>query len=173
VKEEKVRIAIPGSILKVKYTNKVETSRTKIFYKIVDTDPSSDLALVRAMEPIGKGVAIGCTEPKLLDRVYAIGNPLGVLFDTVTVGNVSSTTRSYRDLNIPNRDDPTDDGEHGFVQHTAPIAPGSSGGGLFNDAGQLIGVNVRGTPIGSIYLAVTLDEIKDFLKKNKVKVCGL
>ncbi len=172
VKKETVRISVPGHILKIKYTGGVESSRTQIFYKIVASEKATDLALVKTAEPVGKGVPVSCTPPMLLDRVYAIGNPLGVLFNTVTTGRVSSLNRSYRDIGITNYDDPTDDGEHTFIQHTAPIAPGSSGGGLFNDQGQLVGVNVRGTPVGSVFLSVHTSDIKQFLNNNSVKVCN-
>ena len=59
------------------------------------------------------------------DRVVAIGNPLG-LEQTVSEGIVSG-------LRIM-------DGQRSVVQITAPISPGSSGGGLFNSKGDIIGL---------------------------------
>jgi S1-C subfamily serine protease len=66
--------------------------------------------------------------------------------------------------------DATDDGEHGLVQHTAVIAPGNSGGALYNADGHFVGVNVRGMP-GGFGFAVPLSDVRAFLKKNDVEVC--
>lgn len=58
-------------------------------------------------------------------RAYAIGNPRG-LENTMSDGIVSGI-RKYR-------------GTLEAIQTTAPISPGSSGGGLFDDQGRLIGI---------------------------------
>ncbi|MCW3475250.1 trypsin-like peptidase domain-containing protein [Limobrevibacterium gyesilva] len=63
------------------------------------------------------------------DAVIAIGNPLG-LSSTVTTGIVSALDRNIQQ-------GPYD----AFIQTDAAINPGNSGGGLFNAAGELIGVN--------------------------------
>ncbi|MBE6652343.1 MAG: trypsin-like serine protease [Ruminococcaceae bacterium] len=64
------------------------------------------------------------------EDILAIGNPLGALGGTVTEGMISATAR---DISI-----------NGIVmtllQVSAPINPGNSGGGLFNMAGDLVGI---------------------------------
>lgn len=64
------------------------------------------------------------------EDILAIGNPLGSLGGTVTEGMISATAReiSISGLNMT------------LLQVSAPINPGNSGGGLFNLAGELIGV---------------------------------
>jgi hypothetical protein len=62
------------------------------------------------------------------DRVYAIGAPKGLEL-TLTEGLVSSIRE-------------TTDGR--VIQTSAPISPGSSGGGLFDTHGNLIGITVGG-----------------------------
>jgi hypothetical protein len=57
-------------------------------------------------------------------RVYAIGAPMGLEL-TISEGIVSSLRA-------------VDGGT--MIQTTAPVSPGSSGGGLFNSEGQLVGV---------------------------------
>ncbi|MEA2856104.1 MAG: serine protease Do [Methylobacteriaceae bacterium] len=62
------------------------------------------------------------------DRVFAIGNPLG-LQGTVTSGIVSA---KHRDLSGPYDE---------FIQTDAAINHGNSGGPLFNTKGEVIGIN--------------------------------
>ncbi len=64
------------------------------------------------------------------EDILAIGNPLGSLGGTVTEGMVSATARQ---INISGTD-------MTLLQVSAPINPGNSGGGLFNLAGELVGV---------------------------------
>ncbi|MEI9941524.1 MAG: trypsin-like peptidase domain-containing protein [Pseudomonadota bacterium] len=59
------------------------------------------------------------------DSVLAIGHPLG-LEDTVSNGLISAVRDVHAGLRV--------------LQISAPIAPGSSGGPLFNDRGEVIGV---------------------------------
>lgn len=60
--------------------------------------------------------------------VTAIGSPRGVI-NTVSSGNISNIV--YYSEEIPD-----------YIQFTAPISPGSSGGALFNDNGAVIGLCV-------------------------------
>jgi serine protease Do len=84
----------------------------------------------------------------------AIGNPLGELGGTVTEGIVSALDR---DIVI--------DGESmKLLQTSAAINPGNSGGGLFNSAGELIGiVNAKssGTGIEGLGFAIPANLVKD------------
>jgi serine protease Do len=98
-------------------------------YPVVDVlavDPKHDLALLR-IEAAGMGVlTLGDSEAVHAgDSVVAIGHPLG-LEDTVSNGLVSAIR--------------VIDPERTVLQISAPIAPGSSGGPLFSDKGEVIGV---------------------------------
>jgi serine protease Do len=66
---------------------------------------------------------------RVADRVLAIGNPLG-LGGSVTRGIVSALNRDIRDT-------PFDD----YIQTDAAINHGNSGGPLFNERGEVIGMN--------------------------------
>ena len=66
---------------------------------------------------------------RVADHVLAIGNPLG-LGGTVTQGIVSALNRDIRDT-------PFDD----YIQTDASINHGNSGGPLFNERGEVIGMN--------------------------------
>ena len=66
---------------------------------------------------------------RVADRVLAIGNPLG-LGGSVTRGIVSALNRDIRDTQF-------DD----YIQTDAAINHGNSGGPLFNEGGEVIGMN--------------------------------
>ncbi len=74
---------------------------------------------------------MGCSADLVVgEDVIAIGNPLGSLGGTVTNGIISATARKIYIDGIGMT----------LLQTNAAISPGNSGGGLFNMAGQLIGI---------------------------------
>lgn len=95
-----------------------------------DPDRDRDLCLLSATHDLGgRPVVIApIAEVKVGERAYAIGAPLGLEL-TMTDGLVSSLRHLNRE--------PLPD-----IQTSAAIAPGSSGGGLFDAQGRLIGVTV-------------------------------
>jgi putative serine protease PepD len=107
-------------------------------FTVVGTDPTGDLAVVRAQGVSGlTPIAIGSSKDvKVGEQVVAIGSPLG-LQGTVTDGIVSALDRPVA----------AGDGGSGNVtvlnaiQTDAAINPGNSGGALVNMNGELIGVN--------------------------------
>lgn len=64
-------------------------------------------------------------EIKIGEKVYAIGTPDGQEA-TLSQGNISNPVREFDGIRR--------------IQFTAPISPGSSGGGLFNEKGNVIGI---------------------------------
>lgn len=82
------------------------------------------------------------------ERVVAIGSPLG-LKHTVSDGVVSAIRRHEGVT---------------YIQTTAPISSGSSGGPLFNSLGELVGLTTASIPEGqNINLAVAIDHLVDLL----------
>ena len=98
---------------------------------IVGLDPKTDLALLKvATDGALPFVELGDSDKaRVGEWVVAVGNPFG-LGGTVTVGIVSALGR---DINSGPYDD--------YLQIDAPINRGNSGGPLFNNRGQVIGVN--------------------------------
>ena len=97
---------------------------------VVGADPLTDIALLDIDASGLSTVAFGSSEEvRVGDEVIAVGNPFG-LGGTVTTGIVSA-----KDRNI--NAGPFDE----FIQTDAAINRGNSGGPLFNDQGEVIGVN--------------------------------
>jgi hypothetical protein len=94
--------------------------------EVLAADPVRDLAVLR-VDATNMGIlALGDSDSvRPGDSVVAIGHPLG-LEDTVSNGLVSAVRQVDPTLTV--------------LQISAPIAPGSSGGPLFNDKGEVIGV---------------------------------
>ena len=98
--------------------------------KVVGTDPLTDIALLDIEGSNLPTVTFGSSAAmRVGDEVIAMGNPFG-LGGTVTTGIVSA-----KDRNI--NAGPFDE----FIQTDAAINRGNSGGPLFNDRGEVIGVN--------------------------------
>jgi S1-C subfamily serine protease len=160
VTTEKVRVAVPGTVSLLTFKNHDETSRAVYRFKIVASDKDSDLALLQTTAKMTGATAakIACKAPTRGDHVYAVGNPYAVMYANVSDGIVSSTDRTYKLYGID------DQGDHNVTQHTASIWGGNSGGALYNDAGELIGVNVRGRE--TLALAVSLEDVKALLARE-------
>ncbi len=101
--------------------------------KIVGIDEATDLAILKIdarnlpVLPWGDSSKL-----KVAEWVLAIGNPFGVLNQTVTLGIVSATGRNLQGSLATYVD---------FIQTDAAINQGNSGGALVNARGELIGIN--------------------------------
>lgn len=104
--------------------------------KVVGTDPETDVAVIQIdgtnlpILPLGDSDRL-----RVGDWAIAIGNPLGQLRGSVTVGIVSAQGRT--DLNIYGGTPEYQD----FIQTDASINFGNSGGPLCNIRGEAIGIN--------------------------------
>lgn len=112
--------------------------------EVVGTDPSTDLAVIRIVDPPATlKTATFADSSKLVvgEPVMAIGNPLG-LSDTVTTGIVSALNRpvTTKEVNPAAGDQGNGVVVTAAVQTSAAINPGNSGGALLNTRGELIGI---------------------------------
>lgn len=109
--------------------------RTELDATLVGSDERSDVAVLKVTSPkdssfpalpIGDSNALKVGEP-----VLAIGSPFG--FDySASAGIVSAKSRSFsRETSVP------------FIQTDVALNPGNSGGPLFNQRGEVIGINSR------------------------------
>ena len=109
--------------------------------RIIGTDPSTDLALVKIEGEDLPTIPVGDSDQlKIGEWVLAVGNPFNMT-STVTAGIVSAKARS---LGVYNN------GVESFIQTDAAINQGNSGGALVNARGELVGINsVLYSPTGS------------------------
>lgn len=129
--------------------------------KVVGTDPSTDLAVVK-IEADGElpVAALGDSDSlQAGETVIAIGNPLGLEFQgTVTVGVISALNRTLDTI----------DQRFKLIQTDAAINPGNSGGALVTTDGKVVGVNsakIMKEGIEGIGFAIPINSAKGIIEQ--------
>ncbi len=136
--------------------------RREIDAKVVGSDERTDVALLKVEGNNFPSLSVGNVDQlKVGQPVLAIGSPFG--FDySASAGIVSAKSRNMMgETSVP------------FIQTDVALNPGNSGGPLFNQQGQVVGVNSRifsgtGGYMGlsfSIPIDVAMDVV-DQLKNN-------
>ena len=131
--------------------------------KVVGTDTTNDVAVLKVEAENLPAVVLGSSDDLIVgDQVVAIGNPLGELTSTMTVGYVSAKDR-----------DVTTDGKTiNMIQTDAAINSGNSGGPLFNMKGEVVGIttakysgsSASGASIESIGFAIPIDDVSGMVQ---------
>ncbi|MGM0946025.1 MAG: S1C family serine protease [Bacteroidota bacterium] len=105
--------------------------------KVIGTDPTTDLALLKIEESGLPFVRFGDSDQTQIGEwVLAVGNPFN-LNSTVTAGIISAKARNIGILRGVENNLQVE----AFLQTDAVVNPGNSGGALVNLAGELIGIN--------------------------------
>ncbi len=138
---------------------------------IIGSDTASDVAVLKIeAEGLTPAVVGDSNALAVGEEVVAVGNPLGNLSGTVTNGIVSALDR---DVAIENNDGSILN--LSLIQTNASISPGNSGGGLFNMAGELVGiVNAKSEASGAeglgfaIPINTAIDIAQDLLENGYV-----
>lgn len=119
--------------------------------QLVGTDEQTDVAVIRIKASGLTAANIGNSDELVFgDLAVAIGNPLGELGGTATVGIISALDR---EVTIDNK-------TMSLLQTDASINPGNSGGGLFNQYGELVGLVVAkssGSNVEGIGFAIPIN----------------
>ena len=135
-------------VVKGGYTIKVKLGNTTYYAQsIVNFDEAKDIVLIQVNTGGKKTpyLELNSTPPTVGDTVYAVGSSLGL------TGTFSSGIVSYASRQI--------DGVK-FIQTTAPVSSGNSGGPLINEYGEVIGMNTATYADGqNLNLAVTASDI--------------
>jgi S1-C subfamily serine protease len=128
--------------------------------KVVAFDEKHDLAL---LEAVGKAVPshrvakLAKATPEVGETVHIVGQTIGMYW-TYIQGNVSA----YRGKDMVKGKD----SEGPWMQVSSPMFYGNSGGGAFNDYGELVGIAdwIKRAPEMGFF--VHLDTIRSFLDSN-------
>ena len=98
---------------------------------VVGTDSKTDIAVLKIEATGLTPVVVGDSDSlQVGEFAMAVGNPLGELGGTVTDGIISALDR---EVTVENQ-------TMNLLQTNAAVSPGNSGGGLFNERGELIGI---------------------------------
>jgi len=124
--------------------------------ELLAVDPHRDLALLQTVEH-GVPIKLGDSDKlEVGEIVLAIGSPLGLLENSVTMGVVSAVGRSISSREILLED---------LIQTDAAINPGNSGGPLINLEGEAIGVTTAIIPFAQgIGFAIPINTVKRFIE---------
>ena len=121
--------------------------------EVMALDPARDLAVLRTAARTPRPLILGDSgQVQPGEHVVAIGNPLG-FGDTVSDGLLSAVRK------LP---------QITLLQISAPISHGSSGGPVFNDHGQVIGVSALVVAGGqNLNFAIPINAVKGMLAGDK------
>jgi serine protease Do len=111
-------------------------------------DVDGDLAVVSVDTADAPALAVAGSAPRMGDAVVALANPGGRAVRT-SVGFVSALDVAFRG--------PGGRRVRGAIEHTAPLARGSSGGPVVDVLGNLVGIDTHRVGDG-FYLALPADE---------------
>ncbi len=142
--------------------------------KVIGTDPSTDVALIKIEGTGLPHATIGdSTKLRVGDIVLAVGAPMG-LEQSVTHGIVSALGRSAMGIIGSKRGEA---GYENFIQTDAAINPGNSGGPLVDAQGRVIGINsaieTQSGMFAGIGLAIpvnmAMSVVRDLIDTGKVQ----
>lgn len=139
---------------------------TTLQAEIVGYDTTNDVALLKVEKEGLPYVTLGSSDALTVgDMVAAIGNPLGELTSTLTVGYVSAKDRIVD----------TDGSVINMLQTDAAINSGNSGGPLFNMQGEVVGITTAkysgnsdsGASIEGLGFAIPMDDVSGIISDLK------
>lgn len=127
--------------------------------EVLATNASRDVALVQTESLGTDGLPLNPTDLPVGSRVFVIGSPLGEQNEsTVSSGIISA----YR----------TEDGLK-YIQSDVNVMGGNSGGPMFDELGNVIGITVQGTVVNNVSVGLNrFIPIADALAALNVRIKG-
>ena len=126
--------------------------------QIVGSDIQTDIAVLKLMSDDQSFPYVTLGDSDVLqvgELVVAIGNPLGTLEGTVTVGVVSALNREINNNGYTMK----------LIQTDASINSGNSGGPLINSFGEVIGVtNAKISSAEGLGFAIPITNVRDVIQ---------
>jgi S1-C subfamily serine protease/tetratricopeptide (TPR) repeat protein len=134
----------------------LSTGEKGTVWHVVAEDERLDLAVLSVTVPANSllnDIALATNDPPVMSSVYAIGSPAGMR-GSASEGKVSS----YREIF----------GDDRWLQTTAPISPGSSGGPLLSVDGMLVGITTLSYTEGqNLNFAIPVSVVRTFLATGR------
>lgn len=138
------------------------TDKRELKAKVIGADKRSDVAVLKVEGKNLPFLKLGdSNSSRVGEWVVAIGSPFGFA-NTVTAGILSAKSRD-----LPA--DSTASDAVPFLQTDVAVNPGNSGGPLFNDRGEVVGINgrisvgARGRVNAGVGFAISANQIRNFL----------
>jgi S1-C subfamily serine protease len=132
-----------NDVIDIVDVSKKTTDENRIYFtEFLDGNLATDVCLVKVFSKDYEGTPVNikkASEVKLFDTVYALGNPQG---NAATFSRGKITGETY---NLIEGFSTFYEEDALVFQHDAPIEGGNSGGGLFDDNGNLIAINSAGS----------------------------
>lgn len=124
---------------------------------LIGTDAQMDIAVLKIDYKGLDFLTLGDSDKILVgEQILVIGNPLGYLHQSLTVGYISGLQREII----------LDNEKMTLIQTDAAVNPGNSGGAMLNLGGELIGIiNAKsyGNDIDGIGFAIPINDVKKIL----------
>jgi hypothetical protein len=124
-------------------------------YSILGYNEDLDLAILKVNSD-NSSLLISQQRVEVGENIYALGSPFG-LTGTLSGGMVSTASRKIDGVD--------------FIQITASISPGNSGGPLLNEHGEVIGVNTMFYENGqNLNFAININELQKISTNRPISV---
>jgi serine protease Do len=128
--------------------------------KVVGYEQDNDLAVIKIDATGLNAVTLGTNKDmKVGNQIYTVGNPLGELTYTMTSGIVSALDREITE----------EDGTRiNMFQIDAAVNPGNSGGPVYNDRGEVLGIvsaKFSSTGVEGLGFAIPIDDANNIISQ--------
>jgi hypothetical protein len=141
-----------------KITVKTKDEKEYVVESVLGYDKSLDLAILK-INSDNVSLTISQSKVAVGEDIYVLGSPLG-LTGTMTDGMISTASRILYNVN--------------FIQITAAISHGNSGGPLVNAYGEVIGVNTMYFEEGqNLNFAINIKELEKLNTNKPITVADL
>lgn len=135
---------------------KTQDGTTYKVENVLGFDKDRDLAIIKTDYQNKSFIELETNEIKTGEKVYTLGSSLG-LTGTFSEGIISSASREIENLK--------------FIQTTAPISSGNSGGPLVNEHGKVIGITTGAFTEGqNLNLAIPASAINEISQEKTYSI---
>lgn len=124
-------VASKGMVVKLRFPGGREAVGN-----VVAANSRRDVALVSTAPTGVDGLPLRLPDPDIGSQVYVLGSPLDIKLDNTLSAGIVSAMREIRNQR--------------YIQSDVTIQPGNSGGPMFDDKGNVIGISVMGRVEGGV-----------------------